>query len=246
MTNLLMIINIFIDSCQCDSEHVVLISFKKVTMRFLVFILALYLPITNNAQIIEPAPPDKAVVYFSAPYLSTPGLLGMYQLYSIFKPDGKSIGIVTWRNYIRHECDPGTNYFVTFSSAFKNYSVVKSDLAAGRIYVILVQRIDTPISSFIELHPINPVRDLDNLKSFQKVLSRDFSENKIERKTKRQEQFLEYLNKAKRVEKNKQHINKKIGKMLREGKYKKLYANWYIEPIDLIRSTESDVMDSIQ
>jgi len=112
---------------------------------FSLFVLVLSL--TVNAQSVEPAPADKAVVYFLRP--NTMGALINFTFY-----DGDElIARFNGGKYYRYECAPGIHVFWARS---ENRSYVEADLAAGKIYVIEALPVMGGLKAQVLLMPVDP------------------------------------------------------------------------------------------
>src|SRR5687768_7278818 len=98
-------------------------------MKKQIFLVVLFLLITISliAQNIEPAPPDKAVIYFTRT-----GSLGLAINFSYFDST-KLVGVFNGPKYIRYECEPGTHLFWARS---ENRSFIEGEVEAGKIYFI--------------------------------------------------------------------------------------------------------------
>ncbi len=140
-------------------------------------ILSLILSFTvlsGYTQTIEPAPADKAVVYFVRS-----SSLGFAINFTYF--DGTAvIGQFNGTKYLRYECEPGEHLFWARS---ENKDFVKANLEAGKIYVIDVIPLMGAIKAAVELVPINSADY--NLKRTQKLLakrpSESFSKEELDR-----------------------------------------------------------------
>ncbi|MEM6771871.1 MAG: hypothetical protein AAF597_14920, partial [Bacteroidota bacterium] len=98
-------------------------------MKPIVTLFFCYLSLTLFAQGVDPAPADKAVVYF----VRTSGLGAALNFHHY---DGDQlIGKFNAGKYLRYECEPGEHVFWARS---ENRSFVEADLAPGGIYLIQV------------------------------------------------------------------------------------------------------------
>lgn len=129
--------------------------------------LFIYLPLTS--QVFEAAPSDKAVVYFVRTVKG-----GFGSLANTFMFDSEeAIGMLSYRNFIRFECDPGEHLFWAIRSnisaiTFTYYkSYIDADLEAGRIYLVEV-RIQM---EGIDMEPVNPVEDDIRVSRIKTVLN---------------------------------------------------------------------------
>lgn len=196
--------------------------------------LLVYRPLLS--QNFEPAPENKAVVYFASPYISTVGLLGFAYSIPLYNHDGLGIGVLTYRNFIRYECDPGEHYFWTFKGVYtQNISAIKAELNAGKIYLILAKEVmaPNPVGTFSGLMPVDPTTDNEKLFDMLKILNNKNSIKANKIYLKRQDKFFKTLNKNKRQFKNQEIFTKKIDKVLEKEKILILPAHWYIEPSDM-------------
>ncbi|MEO0471031.1 MAG: hypothetical protein AAF206_15495 [Bacteroidota bacterium] len=113
------------------------------------------------AQDIEPAPNDKAVVYFLRPE----GFWGGAVKFTYF--DGnKVVGKFAGRNYIRYECEPGTHNFWAKS---ENRSYVQGNLEPGKIYLIEAQPTAGILYARVRLKPVDP--SSKDMWRFQKLIT---------------------------------------------------------------------------
>src|SRR5688500_8701014 len=96
------------------------------TLTLAVFLFGLY-SVCAVAQIIDPAPADKAVIYFVRP-----SFLGFAINFSYFDST-RLIGKFKGPAYIRYTCDPGSHLFWARS---ENRDFVEAEVEAGKIYFI--------------------------------------------------------------------------------------------------------------
>jgi len=94
--------------------------------RFLIIFLS-FIPLFGISQIIEPAPSDKAVVYFVRP--STYG----WAINFTFFDSTQVIGRFNGGKFLRYECEPGDHIFWARS---ENKDFVSANLDPGKIYLI--------------------------------------------------------------------------------------------------------------
>lgn len=145
-----------------------------------------------TAQAIEPAPPDKAVVYFVRA-----DIMGPPDQFALFDGD-KLISLINVRDYVRYECDPGKHLFWAKS---ENVDYVKADFQAGNIYIIQVIP-DIGIGSpRVNLYPIDSLSDrTDRIKKL--IVKKDAHIMDEEKRVKLQKQLqrtiVRCLKKAKR------------------------------------------------
>jgi hypothetical protein len=98
-------------------------------------------------QNIEPAPSDKAVVYFTRT-----SSLGFAINFSYFDST-KLIAIFNGPKYIRYECEPGRHLFWARS---ENRDFIEADVEAGKIYFIEAIVNVGAIKASVDLQPIDP------------------------------------------------------------------------------------------
>lgn len=100
------------------------------------------------AQGVEPAPADKAVVYF----VRASGLGAAINFH--YYDGDQLIGKFNGSKYLRYECDPGKHLFWGRS---ENRSFVEAELAAGNIYLIDVRPQMGGLKAAVSLQPISPL-----------------------------------------------------------------------------------------
>lgn len=188
-------------------------------------------------QNFEPAPDDKAVVYFSSPYISTVGIMGFLFNIPIYNEDGEGIGMLTYRNFFRYECDPGIHYFWTVKSTYStNISAIQAHLEPGKIYLVLAQQIHAgPGGNFTGIVPVDTTTENEKREDILKVLNNKNSIKANQIYMKRQDKYHKLLNKNKRMMRNHEIFTKKIDKVLDKDKFKILPNHWFIEPEDMYR-----------
>ena len=122
------------------------------------------------AQSIEPAPENKAVIYFVRS-----SSLGFAINFTYF--DGpKVIGRFNGPKFLRYECEPGEHLFWARS---ENRDYVQANLEAGEIYVIHVVPQMGGIKAGVRLVPINSPNY--EMKKIQKLLTKGYSESFTEK-----------------------------------------------------------------
>lgn len=115
--------------------------------RFLAILMLALLTLPVFAQQFDPAPVDKAVVYFVR---ANP--LGAVINFNYYDGD-LLIGRFNAGKYLRYECDPGNHVFWARS---ENRSFVEADLEAGKTYLIeIVPRLGG-IKAGVGLVPFDP------------------------------------------------------------------------------------------
>ena len=142
-------------------------------MKKVVLIIILILPFWIQAQVIEPAPADKATVYFVR--ASGLGALINFTYFDSTKVIGKFNG----PKYIRYECDPGEHLFWVRS---ENKDFVRANLEAGNIYLIEVVPQMGAFKASVRLKPVNSTDY--KLKKIKKLLAKKepeaFSEQELQ------------------------------------------------------------------
>lgn len=208
--------------------------------KLLFFPLLLLLISSGFGQNFEPAPVDRAVVYFSSPYISTVGLLGFAFNIPIYKEDGEGIGILTYRNFFRYECEPGLHYFWTTKSTYATkISAIEANLDPGKIYLVLAQEVHLgPGGNITGIVPVDTTTDNEQLEDILKVLNNKNSIKANQIYMKRQDKYYKLLNKNKRLMRNHEIFTKKIDKVLEKEKIKILPKHWFIEPEDMYRDSK--------
>ena len=212
------------------------------TLFSLLFFIAVF------GQNFEPAPDDKAVVYFSSPYISTVGLLGFTFTIPIYKEDGEGIGMLTYRNFFRYECEPGLHYFWTTKSTYStNISGIKADLEPGKIYLVLAQEVHLgPGGNITGIVPVDTTTDNEQLEGILKVLNNKNSIKANQIYKKRQEYYCKQLNKNKRILRNQEIFTKKIDKVLEKDKFQILPKHWFITPENMYREKKKERRGDIE
>ena len=124
----------------------------------------------EHTQSIEPAPSEKAVVYFVRS-----SMFGFAINFTYFDST-KVIGRFNGHKFLRYECDPGEHLFWARS---ENRDYVKADLEAGKIYVIDVIPQMGAVTARVRLVPINSSNY--KMKKTQKLLTKGKSESFTER-----------------------------------------------------------------
>ena len=142
-------------------------------MKKLVLILTLILPFCLQSQIIEPAPADKAVVYFVR--ASGLGALVNFTYFDSTKVIGKFNG----PKYMRYECEPGQHLFWVRA---ENKDFMQADLEAGYIYLVEVVPQMGAIKASVRFEPVNSPEY--KLKKIRKLLAKkepeQFSEQELQ------------------------------------------------------------------
>jgi len=141
-------------------------------MKYLAFILFLVIQFPIFAQQIEPAPLDKAVVYF----VRATNFGGVVNFIHF---DGeKAIGRFPGKGYLRYECEPGEHLF--WAKA-ENRDFIEAKLEAGKIYIIDVIPIMGGMKAGVKLVPVNS--NQYKLKKIKKLINKKdpiiFSEKRL-------------------------------------------------------------------
>jgi len=130
-------------------------------MKLKLLFFALTFAFSLNAQTVEPAPEDKAVVYFVRSS-------GVGALINFTYFDGtNAIGRFNGGKYMRYECDPGEHLLWARS---ENRDFVKANLEAGKIYLVHVVPMMGAIKASVALMPINDAKY--KTKQMRKLLSK--------------------------------------------------------------------------
>ena len=160
------------------------------------------------AQTIDPAPKDKAVVYFVRP-----SALGALINFSYF--DGtKLIGKFNGPKYIRYECKPGAHMFWVKSD---NRDYIEAELEAGKIYFVEAVAKIGALKTAVRLDPVKP----DDSKTMERLLkfvnknpSESFSAQQLEAETRNLQKIIDEGMKKYDDEKQKGKVNAKLEKSM--------------------------------
>jgi len=136
------------------------------TPALLIIIFCLFAAI-GRAQNIEPAPYNKAVVYFVR-YSS----VGFAINFSYFDST-LLVGRFNGPKYIRYECEPGRHLFWARS---ENRDFVEAEVEAGKIYFIVANPRMGAIKAQVELVAVDP-GDPKIMKKILKLLAKQSSES---------------------------------------------------------------------
>ncbi len=131
---------------------------KQVLLIIPFFLIAL----SVIGQNIEPAPSDKAVVYFTRT-----SSLGLAINFSYFDST-KLIGVFNGPKYIRYECEPGRHLFWAKS---ENRDFIEAEVEAGKIYFIEAFVNMGAIKAGVDLQPVDP-NDARMMKKIFKLMNR--------------------------------------------------------------------------
>ena len=124
---------------------------------FLIILIS-FTALFASAQEINPAPADKAVVYFVRS--SALGFAINFHFYDSTKLLGKFSGT----NYFRYECEPGSHLFWARS---ENRDFVEAELEAGKIYFLEVVPQMGAIKAGVKIYPIDPSDEKKMAKMFK-------------------------------------------------------------------------------
>ena len=151
---------------------------------FILIMLFLGSTLFSVGQDIEPAPADKAVVYFVRPS-SFGALINFTYLDST-----KIIGKFNGPKYIRYECEPGVHLFWARS---ENRDFVEAELEAGKIYFIEAIVKMGGIKAAVELAPVDP-KDEKTMNKILKLLikkpSESFTPEQLEQEEKEDQEII--------------------------------------------------------
>lgn len=136
---------------------------KQILLIIPVFLIAL----SGFAQSIEPAPADKAVVYFARP-----SSLGLAINFSYFD-SATLIGVFNGPKYIRYECEPGRHIFWARS---ENKDYIEAEVEAGKIYFIEAIPLMGAIKAGVDLQPVDP-NDPKMMKKIFRLMEKKPSES---------------------------------------------------------------------
>ena len=137
--------------------------------KLLIALLYLFICLPVLSQTFEPAPADKAVVYFVR---TLKGGFGSLANTFIFDSE-EAMGILSYRNFIRYECEPGEHLFWAIRSnistiTFTYYkSYVKANLDPGKIYLMEVRL----QMEGIDMEPVDPAVDDTRLHRIKTVVN---------------------------------------------------------------------------
>ena len=197
----------------------------KTIITFLMFVLVIT---PSISQEIHEAPVDKAVVYF----VRTVKGYG-YLVYPQVFCENDPIGFLTYRNFIRYDCEPGNQLFFILKGGisqitFTNYKqFVNAELLAGKIYLIEVR---VQIEG-IRMEPVDPINDLDRLDRIISVLNSK-SSLKANKMMKKKDYGKKRIHKS-----STKHGMKKYPDFVEKGKVKQLHSSWFVEPEELFNET---------
>lgn len=121
---------------------------------------------SSAAQNIEPAPADKAVVYF----VRTSSL--GFAINFTYLDSTRVIGKFNGPKYIRYECEPGVHLFWARS---ENRDFIEAEVEAGKIYFIEADVKMGAVKAAVELIPVDP-KDSKKMNRILKFISKKPSE----------------------------------------------------------------------
>lgn len=138
-------------------------------MKTVTFLIALLLTLTTSVrgQGIQPAPSNKAVVYFIR--TSSYGFLINFSYFD----STKLIGIFAGQGYFRYECEPGSHLFWARS---ENKDFIEAHVDAGKIYFIEALVETGWGKARVELNPVDP-NISKKMKAILKVINKKSSES---------------------------------------------------------------------
>ena len=136
---------------------------KKLTILTAVF---LFINSISFGQNIEPAPANKAVIYFVRP-----SSLGFAINFTYFDST-QVIGKFNGPKYMRYECEPGTHLFWARS---ENRDFVRAEVEAGKVYFIEAVPKMGGIKAAVELVPVDPT-DEKKMEKIIKLLAKKTAE----------------------------------------------------------------------
>jgi hypothetical protein len=138
-------------------------------MKKQILLLVPFLLVTLSliGQSIEPAQPDKAVIYFTRT-----SALGFAINFSYFDST-KLIGVFNGPKYIRYECEPGTHLFWARS---ENRDFIEAEVEAGKIYFVEAVVKMGAIKAGVALEPVDP-NDTKMMNKIFKLMNKKPSES---------------------------------------------------------------------
>lgn len=171
-------------------------------------------------------PEDKAVVYFVRTVKGGLGMLANTFVFDTREP----IGMLTYQNFIRFECEPGAHKFWIIRSGISEITFtfykqfVDADLLPGKIYLIEVRM----QMEGIAMEPVDPLNNEKALYRVKKVLNKKASikANKILVKRKYGVNKIHKSWAEKGMNKYEDFKDK--------GKVEYLDPKWFLEPEDLV------------
>lgn len=123
--------------------------------------------ISSVAQSVEPAPSDKAVVYFVR--TSSLGFAVNFTYFDSTRVIGKFNG----PKYIRYECEPGVHLFWARS---ENRDFIEAEVEAGKIYFIEADVKMGAVKAAVELIPVD-TKDSKKMDKIFKLIKKRPSES---------------------------------------------------------------------
>jgi hypothetical protein len=146
-----------------------------------VVILASFCSFYAGAQTIDPAPADKAVVYFVRP-----SALGFAINFTYFDST-RLIGKFNGPAYIRYTCDPGRHLFWARS---ENRDFVEADVEAGKVYFIEAIVKMGAVKAAVALEPVDP-NDEKRMKRIMKLIGKKKSQSFTDDELKAEEEKMQ-------------------------------------------------------
>ena len=158
----------------------------------------------SNGQQLEPAPTEKAVIYFARP--SSTGFAINFSYFD----STKLIGIFNGPKYIRYECDPGPHLFWARS---ENVDFIEAEVEAGKIYFIEAIPQMGAIKAAVKLQPVDP-KDAKKMGKIFKLMNKkpsaSFSTSELEAETVRLQDAIHRGMEKYEAEKKKGKINAQL------------------------------------
>ncbi len=151
---------------------------------FIVSILVLTAFGNLFAQGFQPPTEGKAVVYFTRVTL-----YGKPVEFEFFHQD-KYIGVFKGDQYMRYECEPGTQLFWASS---ENKEFLTAELEADKVYIVMVDVIMGVMKAHVGLTPVTPekIEDLNKAKLLVTKKGPEITpDEKIEKMNKKLEKFI--------------------------------------------------------
>jgi len=195
-------------------------------MKNILFIsLFIFIPFSLMSQTFDPAPQDKAIVYFVRTVKG-----GFGSLANTFMFDSEeAIGMLSYRNFIRFECEPGEHLFWAIRSnistiTFTYYkSYITANLDPGKTYLVEVRL----QMEGIDMEPVNPAIDDIRVSRIKTVLNNK-SSVKANAYMKKRNFGVHKIDKS-----FAENGMKRYNDYKEKDKILILYPEWYIEPENL-------------
>jgi hypothetical protein len=121
-----------------------------------------------QGQSVEPAPSDKAVIYFVRPSSLA------FAIDFTYFDSTRLIGKFNGPDYMRYTCNPGHHLFWARS---ENQSFVEANVEAGKVYFIeAIVQMGT-LKAAVDLDPVPDPRDPNRMKKIIKLIERKTSKS---------------------------------------------------------------------